>query len=48
MQILKTDAAKVLSNVSKEIKQTNGKMRVLNLGQTRLVSGGPTIINRPS
>ena len=45
MQILKTDATKVLSNVSKEIKQTSGKMQVLTLGQTRMVSGGPGIRN---
>ena len=48
MQVLKSLKSAVLKNTTAQNKQENAKMRVLNLGEVKVVSGGPTIQNRPS
>ncbi len=45
MQALKSLKSAVLKNTPAQNKQGNAKMRVLNLGEVKVVSGGPGIRN---
>jgi hypothetical protein len=48
MQILNTIKSKLINNVPEQMKPEGGKVRVLNLGEVSVVSGGPEIKNNPT